>query len=61
MFAVSLVVFLELSIVVGVTVLSYELLYIYTNTQLDMQLRDGCAGTRACEHDVTRLDPAVIT
>jgi hypothetical protein len=61
MFAVSLVVFLELPIVVGVTVLSYELLYIYTNTQLDMQLRDGCAGTRACEHDVTRLDPAVIT
>jgi hypothetical protein len=61
MFAVFLVVFLELSIVVGVTVLSYELLYIYTNTQLDMQLRDGCAGTRACEHDVTRLDPAVIT
>jgi len=61
MFAVFLVVFLELSIVVKVTMFSYELLYIYTNTQLYVQLRDGCAGTRACEHDVTRLDPAVIT
>lgn len=61
MFAVLLVVFLELSIVVGVTVFSFELLNIYTNTQLYMQVRDGCAGTRACEHDVTRVDPAVIT
>ena len=61
MFVVILMVFLELSIVVGVVVFSSELLYIYTNTQLYMQLRDGCAGTRACEHDVTRLDPAVIT
>ena len=32
MFAVFLVVFLELLIVVGVTVSSFELLYIYTNT-----------------------------
>jgi len=61
MFAVFLVVSLELSIVVGVTILSFQLLYIYTNTQLYMQLRDGCAGTRACEHDVTRVDPAVLT
>ena len=61
MFAVLLVVFLELSIVVGVTVFSFELLNIYTNTQLYMQVRDGCAGTRACEHDVTRINPAVIT
>lgn len=61
MFAVLLVVFLELSIVVGVTVFSFELLNIYTNTQLYMQVRDGCAGTRACEHDVTSIDPAVLT
>lgn len=61
MFAVLLVIFLELSIVVGVTIFSLELLYIYTNTQLYLQVTDGCAGTRACEHDVTRVDPAVIT
>jgi hypothetical protein len=58
---VFLLVSLELSIVVRVTMFSFELLYIYANTQLYMQARDGCAGTQACEHDVTRVDPAVLT
>jgi hypothetical protein len=54
-------VFLELSIVIGVAMFSLELLYIYANKQLYRHARDGCAGTRACEHDVTRFDPAVLT
>ena len=61
MFAVFLAMFLELSIDVGVIIFGFELLNIYTNTQLYLQVRDGCAGTRACEHDVTSIDPAVIT
>lgn len=35
--------------------------YIYPNTQLSRHLKGGIAGSRACEHDVTSIDPAVIT